>query len=211
MSGDIWGDNTTTTTDLIITNDGATDETISFQSLCTITDDDDGVKSLCTTTDDEDGVNKDDIGGCGENVKTSFQDSDTMDSTTADVVSEANVTEASYVIETRDVMNAQYLESLNPWKLKSSLFSGVLLAYWDNVMGPTITKLWIGNKKVAISEEMVNYIANHTLSGELCRQTDTQTIDPKLVVLKDRQWFFCAFIFNGRSKVGVSVLLCRRT
>ena len=98
-----------------------------------------------------------------------------------------------------------YLQSLHPGTMKSKLFSAVILAYWDNVMGPVISKVWLGNKKVDINKEIINYVSNHTLSGELCRQAEKHTIDPKLYILADLGCIFCAVIFNGKSKMELTI------
>ncbi|XP_057299627.1 guanine nucleotide exchange factor C9orf72 homolog isoform X1 [Hydractinia symbiolongicarpus] len=98
-----------------------------------------------------------------------------------------------------------HINNLRPGRIKSSLFTAIMLAYWDNVMGPMITKVWKGNDKVEINEEIINYVSNHTLSGELCRQTEKNTIDPKLYVLSDLGYIFFAVIFNGHSKMGQTI------
>lgn len=72
-------------------------------------------------------------------------------------------------------------------------------------MGPMVSKIWEGNDKVAVCHETVNYVSNHTLSGELCRQTDKQAVDPKLCILPDLGYLFNAFIFNGHSKMGPTI------
>lgn len=98
-----------------------------------------------------------------------------------------------------------HVQNLRKSKMQSSLFSIVILAYWDNVMGPMISKIWTGNDDVENSEEIINYVANHTLSGELCRQTEKHTIDPKLCILPDLGYIFNAYIFNGHSKMGSTI------
>lgn len=98
-----------------------------------------------------------------------------------------------------------HINNFRPGRIKSSLFTAIMLAYWDNVMGPMITKVWKGNDKVEINEEIINYVSNHTLSGELCRQTEKNTIDPKLYVLSDLGYIFFAVIFNGHSKMGQTI------
>lgn len=90
-------------------------------------------------------------------------------------------------------------------KMRSTLFSGIVLGYWNNLMGPLISKIWIGNDKVAINEDIINYVSNHTLTGELCRPTDTHTIDPKIYILSDLGYVFYAAIFNGLSDSGQAV------
>lgn len=81
--------------------------------------------------------------------------------------------------------------------VSSSLFSHTILAYWDNIMGPMILKRWEGNGKVAVGDELISYVSNHTLSGELCRKTNSSSIDPKFYVLADAGYIFFAVIFTG--------------
>jgi len=101
--------------------------------------------------------------------------------------------------------SVSHVQDLRRSSMSSSFFSIIILAYWDNVMGPMIAKIWIGNDKVEASEETVAYISNHTLSGELCRQTEKQTVDPKLCILPVLGYLFNAFIFNGHSKMGPTI------
>ena len=77
-------------------------------------------------------------------------------------------------------------------KMRSTLFSGIVLGYWNNLMGPLISKIWIGNDKVAINEDIINYVSNHT-------------IDPKIYILSDLGYVFYAAIFNGLSDSGQAV------
>lgn len=98
-----------------------------------------------------------------------------------------------------------FMQTIQTEELPSSLFSAIMLSYWDNVMGPVISKVWIGNDKVNINEDILNYVSNHTLSGELCTQNERSTIDPKFYILADLGCIFCAFIFNGKTKMGVTV------
>ena len=98
-----------------------------------------------------------------------------------------------------------HVQDLRRSTMASDMFSMIILAHWDNVMGPMISKIWIGNDKVEATKETVNYISNHTLSGELCRQTEKQTVDPKLCILPDLGYLFNAFIFTGHSKMGPTI------
>ena len=104
-------------------------------------------------------------------------------------------------------MNSEthHVQNLHPSMLTSSIFSITILAYWDNVMGPMVKKIWKGNDHVKSTDEIINYVSNHTLSGELCRQTERHTIDPKLCILPDLGYIFNAFIFNGNSKLGSTI------
>ena len=79
----------------------------------------------------------------------------------------------------------------------SNLFSCVVITYWDNVMGPVISKLWLGNKKVNVDDTMLKYVTNHTLGKDVCRSMEKQNIDPIFHVHADLGYIFFALIFNG--------------
>jgi len=102
-------------------------------------------------------------------------------------------------------ISRQLSQSYRQSAMSSNLFSGIMIGYWDNVMGPMITKVWIGNDKVEINEDIINYVSTHTLSGELCRQTETHSIDPKFYILADLGYIFYAAIFNGHSERGQTI------
>ena len=89
----------------------------------------------------------------------------------------------------------------------SSLFSGILLAYWDNIMGPRVKRLWLGDnhEKFNITQETINFVSSHTLNGELCRVREEGSVDTKFYVLPDRGYLFSAFIFTGESKSGKTI------
>ena len=87
----------------------------------------------------------------------------------------------------------------------SSLFCGVLLSYWDNIMGPRVQILWHGNDKVEINSDLISFVTSHTLNGELCRLREEGQNDTKFYVLSDRGYIFSASIFLGLSKHGQTV------
>ena len=89
--------------------------------------------------------------------------------------------------------------------LYSSLFSGILLSYWDNIMGPRVQRLWRGNDKVTMTSESIGFITSHTLNGELCRLREEGHVDTKFYVLSDRGYIFSASVFLGLSKSGPTV------
>lgn len=89
--------------------------------------------------------------------------------------------------------------------LYSSLFSGVLLSYWDNIMGPRVQRLWQGNEKVEITPDLISFVSSHTLNGELCRIREEGETDTKFYVLTDHGYFFFASVFLGMSKSGQTV------
>ena len=89
--------------------------------------------------------------------------------------------------------------------LYSSLFSGVLLSYWDNIMGPRVQRLWHGNEKLKITPELISFVSSHTLNGELCRLREEGQTDTKFYVLSDRGYIFSSSVFLGESKSGQTV------
>ena len=87
----------------------------------------------------------------------------------------------------------------------SSILSGVLLSYWDNILGPRSQKLWLGNNKIKITSDIISFVSSHTLNGELCRVREEGQTDTKFYVLSDRECMFFASIFLGTAKAGQTI------
>ena len=59
-----------------------------------------------------------------------------------------------------------------------------MLAYWDNIVGPKIEQCWSRSAR-EMDEELLLYVARHTLNGEIVRP-HTDEIEPKFYVLGDQ-------------------------
>ena len=88
----------------------------------------------------------------------------------------------------------------------SSIIAGVLLCYWDNILGPKIRHLWTSELKDSpLQMKTLNFIANHTLSGEICRDLLDPSVDSKFYVLRDKQVIVTSFVFGGMGKGDLAV------
>lgn len=96
-------------------------------------------------------------------------------------------------------------QSIPRGSVESSLLSGIMLSYWDNIMGPRVKMVWHGNEKIKMSREIISFVSSHTLNGELCRVREEGNTDSKFYVLSDRGYIFYASIFLGMSKAGQTV------
>ena len=77
------------------------------------------------------------------------------------------------------------------------ILSGLLLCCWDNILGPKLRHLWeVGAKDGLLTHRNLLYIASHTLSGEICRDLLSSTIDFKFYALQEREVVLTAFIFG---------------
>jgi hypothetical protein len=82
---------------------------------------------------------------------------------------------------------------------ESSLFNGVVLSYWDNIIGPRLGHLWLECEEKC-TEDSVKYVVTHTLNGELTRQAPPNAVDTKFFIIKERALVFSSYIFTGISK-----------
>ncbi len=85
--------------------------------------------------------------------------------------------------------------------------STFLLCYWDNILGPRIRHVWLWDKSEFLDTdvqktEIFRYIANHTLSGQICRRPNDPNVDSKFYVLKDQGIAVTAFIFSALGEGG---------
>jgi hypothetical protein len=82
---------------------------------------------------------------------------------------------------------------------ESSLFNGVVLSYWDNIIGPRLGHLWLQCEEKC-TEDSVKYVVTHNLNGELTRQAPPNAVDTKFFIIKERGLVFSSYIFTGISK-----------
>lgn len=89
-----------------------------------------------------------------------------------------------------------------------AIIAGILLCYWDNILGPKIRHLWASHLKDTanpLKSKTLNFVASHTLSGEICRDLLDPTVDSKFYVLQDKQVVVTSFVFGGMSKGDLAV------
>ena len=80
---------------------------------------------------------------------------------------------------------------------KGCVVNAILLAQWDNILGPRIRHLWTTENQNSITLPVLTYIASHTLSGEICRDPTENDIDTKFYIMKDRGAVITAFVFGA--------------
>ena len=88
---------------------------------------------------------------------------------------------------------------LSKISFESSLFNGIVLSFWDNIIGPRLGHLWLEYEEKC-SEDSVEYVVTHTLNGELTRQAPPNAVDTKFFIIKERGLVFSSYIFTGISK-----------
>ena len=91
---------------------------------------------------------------------------------------------------------------------KHSVFETVMLAQWDNIMGPKIRQLWLtdsNDSEVTKDMSYFTYLARYTLSGEICRDVFERAIDSKLYMLNERSLLIHTFIFSAISKGDLAI------
>lgn len=88
---------------------------------------------------------------------------------------------------------------LSKLDFQSSPFNGIVLSYWDNIIGPRLGHVWLESEEKC-KEDNVKYVVSHTLNGELTRQAPKNAVDTKLFIIKERDLVFSSFIFSGLSK-----------
>ena len=96
--------------------------------------------------------------------------------------------------------------SSNLPETSGGIVSGILLCYWDNILGPKICHLWASQlKDASLERKTLRYVANHTLSGEICRDLLDPRVDSKFYVLRDKHAVVTAFVFGAMSKGDLAV------
>ncbi|XP_046840991.1 guanine nucleotide exchange C9orf72-like isoform X2 [Xenia sp. Carnegie-2017] len=98
----------------------------------------------------------------------------------------------------KDSLDFNHLDSSHCSKIdfESSFFNGVVLSYWDNILGPRLGHLWL-DEDHKCSEDMVEYVVTHNLNGELTRQAPPNSVDTKVFIIKERDLVFTSYIFTS--------------
>ena len=82
----------------------------------------------------------------------------------------------------------------------SAYFSAILLSRWDNILGPQVHHVWHAEDQLV--DGVVQYVANHTLNGEIGRNDTSEPgkrVTTKLCLFTERETVAVAFIFKGYS------------
>lgn len=75
-------------------------------------------------------------------------------------------------------------------------------AYWDNILGPRVRHIWVpkSDQPLMLSDGEVNFLANHTLNGEILRSAQCGAVDVKFFVLAEKGVIIVSLIFDGELK-----------
>ncbi|XP_032232039.2 guanine nucleotide exchange factor C9orf72 homolog [Nematostella vectensis] len=87
----------------------------------------------------------------------------------------------------------------------SGPFMGIVLSYWDNILGPRLRHVWRGGGEEKNQENCVKYVVSRTLNGELLRDAPENVVDTKLFVIKEKGIVCHSFIFTGRDSSGSNI------
>lgn len=89
----------------------------------------------------------------------------------------------------------------------SSLVIATVLCNWDNIFGPKVRCLWITEhqRHADLTLDLLNFIANQTLSGEIMHDLETPALELKLYMSSDRGIILATLIFGAESKNDVAV------
>lgn len=108
----------------------------------------------------------------------------------------SNCLSVSVLAQTPKSPNSVYSQSVLA-DSSGCILSGILLCCWDNILGPKLRHLWqVQATDGLLSHSNLLYIASHTLSGEICRDLLSSTIDFKFYALQEREVVLTAFIFG---------------
>ncbi len=80
---------------------------------------------------------------------------------------------------------------------RDGLVSCVVLCNWDNIMGPKVRHLWMSEGMDNVTMDALVNIANHTLSGEICKDPLDSNIDTKFYALKEKDLIVTSLIFGA--------------
>lgn len=75
---------------------------------------------------------------------------------------------------------------------------GLLLCYWNNIIGPHALFVWQIEGKKQFSQEQLKYLSTHTLTSS---DDPVNTVNSKLLFLKDRDLVVHIFLFGGYHKM----------
>ena len=93
-------------------------------------------------------------------------------------------------------LNSSHISKID---FKSTIFNGIVLSYWDNIIGPRLGHVWLESEE-KLKEDTIKYVVSHTLDGELTRQAPKNAVDTKLFIIKERDVVLSSYIFSGLAK-----------
>lgn len=84
-------------------------------------------------------------------------------------------------------------------------FRGIVLCYWDNILGPRIGHVWQIPSHEELKSDLMSHITSQVLSCEICRDLSKCDIDYKFYNLPHEGVIIPAFVFAAKAKQGITV------
>lgn len=87
----------------------------------------------------------------------------------------------------------------------NSPFRGVVLSFWDNILGPRVRHVWRISQREIIQSDLLSHITSQVLSCEICRDPFKCDIDYKFYNLPHKGVIVPAFVFSAKGSHGIAV------
>lgn len=87
----------------------------------------------------------------------------------------------------------------------NSPFRGIVLSFWDNILGPRVKHVWPIGQKEMLKSDLLSHITSQVLSCEICRDLLKCDIDYKFYNLPHKGVIVPAFVFSARGSHGIAV------
>lgn len=87
----------------------------------------------------------------------------------------------------------------------NSPFLGIVLSFWDNILGPRVRHVWRASQKEALQSDLLSHITSQVLSCEICRDPFKCDIDYKFYNLPHKGVIVPAFVFTAKGTHGIAV------
>ncbi|KAL4235835.1 hypothetical protein ACF0H5_004225 [Mactra antiquata] len=87
----------------------------------------------------------------------------------------------------------------------NSPFLGVVLSFWDNILGPRTRHVWRINQKNVLKSDLLSHITSQVLSCEICRDPYTCDIDYKFYNLPHKGVVVPGYVFSAKGTHDLAV------
>ncbi|XP_050402091.1 guanine nucleotide exchange factor C9orf72 [Patella vulgata] len=89
--------------------------------------------------------------------------------------------------------------------IKHSFINAILLCHWDNILGPRLYHLWKIQNVSPPPVGVLRFLTGQILSGEICKELDSNSIDFKFYDMPDKLILVAAFVFSGQLDRDVAI------
>lgn len=87
----------------------------------------------------------------------------------------------------------------------NSPFRGIVLSFWDNILGPRVRHVWRIGRTEMIPSDLLSHITSQVLSCEICRDPYKCDIDYKFYNLPHKGVIVPAFVFSAKGSHSIAV------